>query len=230
MNKIIIGIVCIACAIGFSTCELEEEKPTPTRELMQGVWEITEAYDTETGDTITGKTKVLYSGIHLSSDGTVISTAGPLVTYLVYGDSKWTEISSIVDQVFNYANLSFNGGEYFTKDDRVFDRFTLEMKLEGIGGSKSLEDILSIFNIEVKWLKTVVYHKFLNVEIEVDEDNPDYMVWTFDSVTTTSYNTKDYTGTPVFWGGWTAPFRKCKWVLEKRSKSLEELVKEASNK
>ncbi len=230
MNKIIIGFVCIAFAIGFSTCELEEEKPTPTRELMQGVWEITEAYDLEADDTITDKTTVLYSGIHLSSDGTVISTAGPLVTYLVYGDSKWTQISSIVDQVFNYANLSFNGGDYFTKDDRVFDRFTLEMKLEGIGGSKSLEDLLSIFNINEEWMKTVVHHKFYDVKIEVDEDDPDYMVWTFDETTTPSYNTYDYKGDPLTWSGWTAPFRKCKWVLEKRSKSLEELVKEASNK
>lgn len=228
--KHILPFIGISLMMVFTTCEwLEEQKakPEPTRDLMLGVWEISEAIDLETGDTITGKTKVLYSGLHLSSDNTVISTTGPLVTYLVYGDTKWTEISSIIDEVFNYADLSFNGGEFFTSNERTFDRFTFEPKLEGIGGSKSLEDIMDVFNIHAEWMNTVVYHKFIDVKVEINGTNPNHMVWTFDDSTITSYNIKNQHGEPVAWEGYTAPFRKCKWIMEKRSKSLKDLVREA---
>ncbi len=218
----------IIAVIAVSVLSCEKDAPTPTKTRMEGVWLVTAAYDSA-GNDIMDKFQnplIPITAFWLWSDNTVVSASGPMTTYIVYGDSKWTEISSIVDQIFNYANLSFNGGEYFVADG-VVDRFALEMKLEGIGGSSTLVEILNIFNIQAEWLKTVVYHKFLDVKVEFNEAN-DVMTWEFDSQTWAKYNMKDSNGEYVLWGGWPiSKFSKCKFVLSKKSRTLNDLVTEA---
>jgi len=215
--------------ISFSLLSCEKDAPTPTKSRMEGaVWVVTEAYDSS-GANILDKFQnpiIPITAFHLSSDNTVLSTAGPMVTYLVYGDSKWTEVSAVVDQIFNYANLSFNGGEYFVADG-VVDRFALEMKLEGVGGSNTLETILNIFNIQAQWLETVVYHKFLDVKVSFNDAN-DRMTWEFDNTTWAKYNMKDSYGEYILWGGWpVTKFSKCKFILDKKTKKLDDIVSEA---
>jgi hypothetical protein len=219
--------IVVLLAAFFVSCE--KDAPTPTKARMEGaVWLVTEAYDSS-GTSIMDKFEnplIPITAFYLASDNTVLSTAGPMVTFLVYGDNRWTQISSVIDQVFNYAGLNFNGGEYFVADG-VVDRFTLEMKLEGIGGSNTLETILNIFNIQAQWLETVVYHKFLDVQVSFNQDNT-RMTWQFDTRTWAKYNMKDQYGEYVLWGGWpVTKFSKCKFVLDKKTKSLEDMVEDA---
>ncbi len=205
----------------------DEAPPVPTKTRMEGTWEVVEAYDTEKDTSILKKVKVLYLGFHLSSDNTINSTAGPMTTYLVYGDSKWTEISSTIDRIWDYTEYNTNGGEFFIESG-VTDRFTIEMKLEGIGGSSTIKDILEIVGVNAEFLETVVYHKFMDVEVTFNDDFTQ-MTWDFDETTFTEYNIKNQYGNYVLWEGWNAPFRKCKFVLEKRSKDLKDLLIEANN-
>jgi len=217
----------------FSSCDLENEPdPTPTKTLMEGVWEVTEAY--ADGDTanIIDNFKVLKKippFFHLSSDGTVISTAGPMISYIVYGETflaKLSQVTSIIDQIFNYFGLDFNGGEFFIATG-VVNRFTLEMKLEGIAGTNTLKDILTIFGIQAEFLETVVYHKYKNVKVSFQDKSNSIMVWEFDSQTIAEYNTKDQFGTYILWQGWSInTFSKSKFVLIKKIKSVQDLVSE----
>ena len=216
----------------FSSCDLEDEpEPTPTKTLREGVWEVTEAYDNDSTD-ILNNFKVLNKippFFHLSSDGTVISTAGPMILYVVYNEtflSKLSLIISTIDQIFNYFNLNFNGGEFFIASG-VVDRFTLEMKLEGVAGTSTLKDILTVFGIQAEWLETVVYHKYKNVKVSFQGSTNSIMIWEFDNQTIAEYNTKDQFGTYVFWQGWPVnTFSKSKFVLTKKTKSLQDLVNE----
>lgn len=210
-----------------ASCKKEKDE-TPTKTKMEGVWVVKEAYDS-TGTDILNKVQnnlIPVTAFYLSSDNTVLSTGGPMATYLVYGDSKWTQISAQIDQIFNYANLTFNGGEFFVADGTP-DRFALELKLEGIGGTSTLVEILNIVGIQAEWLKEVVYHKFINVGVSFNETNTQ-MTWVWDSQTTARYNMKDQYGDYVLWGGWPInKFSKCKFVLEKKSKSLNDVTTEA---
>ena len=214
-----------------SACEKEEDPPIPTKTYMEGVWEVTEAYDYDSASTdildnftILGKIPPFF---HLSSDGTVISTAGPMISYIVYGETflaKLSQITSIIDQIFNYFGLDFNGGEFFIATG-VVDRFTLEMKLEGIAGTSTLKDILSIFGIQAEFLETVVYHKFMDVKVSFQDKSNNIMVWEFDDQTVAEYNIKDQYGTKILWYGWPiSNFSKCKFVLTKKTKSVQDLV------
>lgn len=213
-------------AVTLFSCE--KDAPTPTKTLMEGVWVVKDALDSN-GTSIIDKFQnpmIPLTAFYMGSDNTVLSTAGPMVTYLVYGDNKWTEISAIIDQTFNYANLTFNGGEFFVADG-VVDRFTLEMKLEGIGGSHTLETILSFFNMDAQWLSRVVYHKFLDVAVEFNEAH-DVMTWELDANTWAKYNYKDSQGEYLLWYGWpVSKFSKCKFILEKKSRTLNDIVSDA---
>ncbi len=209
-----------------TSCKKEEEIPTKTK--MEGIWVVTEAYDSS-GTNIMDKIQnsaIPITAFWLTSDNSISSTAGPMTTFIVYGDNKWTEISSKIDQIFNYANLSYNGGEYFVADGTP-DRFTIELKLEGIGGTSTLVEILNIFNIQAEWLKEVVYHKFMDVAVSFNETN-DQMTWEWDNTTTARYNMKDQYGNYVLWEGWPInKFSICRFVLTKKSKTLNDLVTEA---
>ncbi len=209
-------------AIFISSCNVDE---TPTKTRMEGVWTVSHVYDAA-GTDHASQLNFPITAFHLSSDNTVISTAGPLTMFVVYGDSKYVQIASDIDQVFNYAGLDFNGGEYFV-DGGVVDRFTLEMKLEGLPGQHSLTTLLDMLGITQDYLDMVIYHKFMNVGIYFDEDNST-MTWIFDDQTTAVYNTKDNYGNYLLWSGWpVSNFTRCTVVLEKQVKDLTQVVTDA---
>ena len=192
---------------------------------MEGVWVVSEAYD-ENGDTITKKIAFPISAFHLSSDNTVISTGGPMFMHIVYGNNKYTTIASSIDQVFNYAGLDFNGGEFFVGGG-VQDRFTMEMKLEGLPGQKTLTTLLDLIGITQDYLDVVVYHKFKDVKVSFENDYQT-MIWEFDAATQAVYNTKNNYGEYVLWEGWpVANFMKGRFVFQKRSTDLNEVVTNA---
>jgi len=227
MKKHLLFIASLAFLFAFSGCDLLQEE-TPTKTQMEGTWEVTKAVDLGTGQDITSRVNFPITAFHLSSDGTIISTAGPLIMYIVYGDSKYVQIASDIDQVFNYASLDLNGGEFFI-DGGVQTRFTLEMKLEGLPGQKALTTLLELIGIGNDYLDVVVYHKFMNVKIDVSEDG-NTMYWEIDDATTAVYNTKDNYGNYVLWHGWPVNnFSNVQITLEKRVKDIRDLIEEAGN-
>ncbi len=54
------------------------------------------------------------------------------------------------------------------------------------------------------------------------------MVWEFDDLTFAEYNMKDIHGYYVLWQGWPVNnFSKCRFVLNKKTKTLKTVVEEA---
>lgn len=218
-----ITILFFATTLLITSCEKDQ---TPTKTLMEGVWTVSHVYDTD-GNDQASKFNFPITAFHLSSDNTVIAAASPLIMYVVYGDNKYTQIAADIDQVFNYAGLDFNGGEFFI-DGGVVDLFTLEMKLEGLPGQKSLTTLLDMLGIAQDYLDMVVYHKFMDVGISFSNDN-NTMTWTIDNNTKAVYNTKDNHGNYVLWGGWPVNnFTRCRIVLEKQTKDITQVVQDAS--
>lgn len=224
MSNLILILAISIITVGFSSCLKEE---TATKSLMEGVWEVTEAYN-ENGEDILTQVSFPVTAFHLSSDNTVISTAGPMIMYIVYGKNKYTEIASKIDQVMNYASLSFNGGEFFVGGG-VQNRFTLEMKLEGLPGQKTLTTLLDMLGVTNDYWDLVIYHKFMDVYVEINDANKEMMIIEFDNSTKAVYNTKDSYGNYILWQGWPVEnFSKCRFVLTKRVKDLKDLVTEHS--
>ncbi len=223
--KIRIIIYFIISSFFLVSCELFQEEP-PTKSSMEGVWEVTSVI-TSSNQEIVQNLKFPILAFHLSSDNTVISTAGPLVMYIVYGENKYAQISSHIDQVFNYASLSFNGGEFFVGGGTQ-SRFTLEMKLEGVGGVSALTTLLELIGINPTFRVPIIYHKFMDVKVSFAEKY-ETMILELDGTTTAVYNTKDSYGNYVLWQGWPVDnFQRCKITLQKRSKDIRDLVQEAS--
>lgn len=227
-RKFIILISFVFITAVFSSCEeLEQSKP-PTKNSMEGVWKVTQVINS-TGQDITPQLSYPVVGFHLSSDGTVISSAGPLIMYIVYGQSKYTQIASMIDQVFNYSSLSFNGGEFFIGGGQQ-ESFTLEMKLEGLPGQKSITELLDIIGIGNAYLDVVIYHKFMNVGVSFSKDYKT-MTWIFDSYTQAVYNKKDQYGNYVLWNGWPVDnFQHCQITLSKQTVELRDLINMAKKK
>jgi hypothetical protein len=198
------------------------EDETPTKTKMEGVWEVTAVYD-EDGTNITNKVECPVVAFYLASDNTILSTAGPLFMYIVYGDSKYTTIAATIDQYFGYTSLDFNGGEFFVGGGQQ-DRYTIEMKLEGLPGQKTLTELLDLLGITQDYLDLVIYHKFMDVKISFNTTD-DEMTWEIDDQTTAVYNTKDNYGNYVLWQGWPVNnFSKCRIILKKRSVELKDVV------
>ena len=226
MKRILYSILGLLLLISFNACDLIQDEP-PTKTQMEGTWMLTQAIDLNSGEDITSRVNFPITAFHLSSDGTIISTASPLIMYIVYGDSKYTQIAGYIDQVFNYASLDLTGGEFFIGGG-VQDRFTLEMKLEGLPGQKALTELLSLIGIGNDYLDLVVYHKFMDVKVEFSEDY-NTMIWTIDGITTAAYNSKDNYGNYVLWNGWPInTFSNVKITLEKRVKDIRDLIEDAS--
>jgi len=221
-NSYSLLISLLAITISFSSCIKDQ---TPTKTVMEGVWEVTEAYN-EKGEDILSKVSFPVVGFQLSSDNTVISTAGPMIMYIVYGDNKYTQIASKIDQVMNYATLNYNGGEFFIGGG-VQNRFTLEMKLEGLPGQQTLTTLLNLLGVTNDYWDVVIYHKFIDVGVSFADDNKT-MTWNIDDKTTALYNTKDSQGNYVLWGGWPVNnFTRCSIVLTKQTKDLNQVVTDA---
>lgn len=222
--------LCLSLSV-LSGCSLFEDiisTSTPTKTKMEGVWEVTAAYDDQ-DNWILDKINFPLTLFSLSSDNSVTSTAGPMTMYLVYGGSKYTTIASKIDQVFNYTGADITGGEWFIEGGNV-DRFTLEMKLEGLPGQKSLTELLGMLNIGNDYLDVTVYHKFRDIKVTFESNSDSVMTWDFDFETSAVYNTKDKYGDLILWNGWPAnSFSRCRFVLKKRVKDLKDIIKDAGD-
>ena len=222
------GALCSLLTIGCNLInwdDLLEQDPTKTR--MEGVWEVTEAYN-EDGESILDSISIPVTLFHLQGNQGLISTAGPMTTYLVYGGSKYATVASKIDQIFNYANIEPGDGEWFIEGGQV-TRFTIELKLEGIPGQSSLTDLLGWLGIGGDYLDMVIYHKFIGVKVTFDDWIDTVMTWEFDNSTEAVYNIKDKTtGDYKPWSEWsTDKFSRCKFVLNKRSKDIDDLIRDA---
>jgi hypothetical protein len=212
----------IIVALFLSSCE---KTKTPTKTLMEGIWTVKHLYDAS-GNEQVNKVNFPITAFWLTSDNSISSTSAPMMMYVVYGNNKYTQIASDIDQVFNYLGVDYTGGEYFVGDG-VVDRFTLEMKLQGLPGQHALTELLALLNINADFLDQVVYHKFMDVGIAFADDN-NTMTWTIDDNTTALYNTKNNYGNYVLWGGWPVNnFTRCTIVLEKQVKDLNQVVLDA---
>ncbi len=221
----ILLLIVSSFAIIFSSCEDLFLEETPTKTRMQGIWKVTEVYN-ENDSLITDRFEFPITAFWLSDDNGVVSTSGPLMMYIVYGDNQYTNIFSKIDQVFDYTGLNYNSGEFFVASG-VQERFTLEMKLEGLPGQDALTDLLIMIGINASWLETIVYHKFMDVKVDFLSDET--MMWTFDVTTFAQYNMKDQYGNYVLWEGWpVSGFQRVTIVLEKQIKSLNDIVIEAT--
>jgi hypothetical protein len=226
--KKILPFIAVIITLLFSSCELEEP---PTKILMQGTWELTEAYD-ENGNDIIKQLAFPVSAIQLTDDNGLLGTQGPMFTYVVYGGSKWVEISGKIKQAFDYANFRFNTGEFFVEAGTV-DRFTVEAKLQATAIAGGLKDILETLGVGQGWVQQIIYHKFVDVKVtfprpgDITSKERNTMVWEFDNKTAAFYNYKDSKGNIVVWNGWpTDTFTRGKFVFTKRVKGLNDLVQE----
>jgi hypothetical protein len=222
-------ILVIVFSVIFSGCEVEEP---PTKVLMQGTWELTEAYDDD-GYDILNSVAFPVSAIQLTDDNGMLGTQGPMFTYVVYGGSKWIEVSGKIKQAFDYANFRFNTGEFFVEGGNP-DRFTVEAKLQATAVAGGLSDILTALGIGQGWIQQVIYHKFINVKVTFPKSElgslskeRNTMIWEFDNQTTGAYNYKDSQGNNLVWLGFpTESFTKSKFVFTKRTKGLNDIVRE----
>lgn len=207
-----------------NSCQ-EEEKPVPTKEKMQGVWEVTEAYDDQNNSIMPNINHLAPTYIQMDDKNSVNSSAGPMFMYLVYGKSNFISITSKLDEAFKYADLSLTEGEFFISDEDYEDRFTVEIKMK-FPTMETLTTILELMGIEPpKLFDAVIYHKFLDVHVTIPEEDPNTMVWEFDATTYTNYNVKDEKGYYVPWSLIDVPFTKGRFVFTKRVESLVDLVK-----
>lgn len=81
---------------------------------MQGNWELTSAVDAS-GQDIRSKVAFPVTVMQLTDDNGMVGTIGPMFMYVVYGDSRRVDIAGAIDQVFDYANLRSNTGEFFVE-------------------------------------------------------------------------------------------------------------------
>lgn len=219
----LVGII----AIAFTSCD---EVKTPTHELMQGVWEVTEAYDANDSSIMGNVTHLCPTYVTLDDANGVISTAGPMFMYVVYGKSNFVKVTSKLDEAFKYADLTLTNGEFFMNKDEVVDRFTIEMKLK-FPTVQTITSILDLMGLGLpSFMEPVIYHKFMDVKVEIDDSNKEMMVWTFDAQTSAVYNVKDEYGNYVSWSGMPVEdFQKCTFVLTKKVGDIESLVTESYN-
>lgn len=215
----------------FSHCGLLDEMiltEEPTQKRMLGIWKVTEATD-ESGEDIMRKINFPATVFQLGNDNSYISTSGPMATHLVYsGDSKYAEVASKVDQVFDYTDLEvFDNGEWFIENG-IVSRFTILFKLEGVPGVSSLENILSIIGVYIPNLRQIIYHKFIDVKVTFESD--DIMIWEFDDQTETDYYTVDGKGDRKPISLSTDRFSRARFVLTKQVKNLQDLITEAVQK
>jgi hypothetical protein len=230
--KIILASIILTSIVFIFTSCVKEETETPTNELMQGVWELEQV--TENGLDISDQfVGVFPTYIHMDDMNSVNSTAGPLFMYIVYGKSKFVNISSQIDNVFNYTNLTFTEGEWFIDKNEVVDNFTIEMKLKfpGAGTITTLLDAMGITlgGVVDDILDAIIYHKFRNVRVDISDPDPNTMIWEFDDFVTAQYNSKDSQGDYILYQGSgfsTDSYSRCKLVFTKKVKTLTQLVQE----
>jgi hypothetical protein len=238
MKKPILFFLFAVSSLVWTSCKKE---PTATKILMQGNWELTAATDAA-GNDILNKVAFPVTVIQLTDDNGMLGTHAPLATRVVYGDSKWTQISGRINQIFDYANFRLNTAEYFVGEG-VVDNFTVEFKLQATAlAGGALTDILNIMGVGNGWLQQTVYHKFTNVKITIpgqndvkysfanssstQSENLNTMIWEFTDNTQAFYNYKDAQGNLVLWGGWpVASFSKGTFTWTKRTQGVNDIIK-----
>lgn len=224
-------ILVLALAAFFSSCEELIDDPTPTHELMQGVWELTQAYDSNDNNFLEDVSNLDVPNLmYLNGTNGVTSTSAPLFMYIVYGKSRFVEVSSTLDNIFSYGSSDFGltQGEWSLTKNKVTDHFAIEMKMK-FPTAQSIDNILNLMGINSPaFIEAVIYHKFKNVHVEIDEENPNIMYWHFDDETIPEYNYKNENLDYVSWTGVQVnSFSRCSLTFEKRVSSIEQIVDEA---
>ena len=224
--------IVISIAFLFSSCKKEKE-PTPTNQLMEGVWKVVEVRDANDSNVTTKVSPLLVPNlIQFNSTNGVISTSGPLFMYIVYGDSKFMNIASQLDQAFKYSDSNFGltEGEWGILKEKVTDNFTIEMKLK-FPTVQTIEDILNMMGINPPaFFESVIYHKFMKVKVQIDDNNKDEMWWDFNNETIPEYNIKDQYLHYVLWTGVsTSSFSRCRVRLQKQVSTIQQMVTDAYN-
>jgi len=208
----------VICTLFLNSCEKTE---TATRTRMQGNWQLTFARDAA-GNDIKQKVAFPVTVLQLTYDNGMVGTLSPMFMYIVYGDNKWVQIASKIDQVFDYANFRFNTGEFFV-DPGVQESFTVEAKLQATALAGGLIDILTLAGVDATWFQQVVYHKFINVSVSFADD--DHMTWEFTDATQPVYNYKDGQGNYVLWQGVPInSFTRGTFAFTRRTQTLNEIV------
>ncbi len=239
MKQTVFRVVLVATLLsgmllGFNSCE-EFDNPKPTHELMQGVWKIDAVYDKQGNDITEKVTTILPAYIHLDDKNSINSTCGPLFMYVVYGKSRFVNVISRIDEVFDYADLSLTEGEWFIKKGGQTHLFTCEIKMK-FPGMNTLEEILSdMGGINLgfvdQMIESVIYHKFMDVDVDINEANSNKMVWSINDKTVPAYNIKDEYGNYVLWNGVSLDaYSRCEIHWVKQSKTLDQLIKENFNR
>lgn len=229
------GIIFILMAALFMpSCE-DPEDPTPTNELMEGVWEVSAIYDEDNVGILDSITLFFPVFFHLDDVNSVNSTAGPLFMYIVYGGSRFINVVSKFDDIFKYVDFQLTEGEWFIDKNKVVDNFTVEIKMR-FPTMETLDEVFQLLNLDLPEIvedaiDIVIYHKFKFVSIDIGDENPDVMVWEFTDAVVPTYNTKDQYGDPVLYTGISVnEFSRCRIVFQKKVKSILDLVGEAAGK
>jgi hypothetical protein len=206
---------------------------------MLGTWELTEATDQD-GNDILSKLAFPVTAIQITDKNEIIGTHSPLVTRLVYGDSKWNNLSAQMNQWFDYAGGQFSKAEYQIGSGTE-SSLTIEFKLEATASGKSgMQEILDIMGVDSSWKQTTVYHRFNNIKVTIpgqfDKANATgsaaaqtgkfkTMTWEFNTKTAAYYNYHDASGRVLTWGGWPVDsFGKLKLTWTRSSLSVSDIV------
>jgi hypothetical protein len=222
-------VIMIVTGIMFFTgCE-DPEEPTPTNQLMEGVWEVKSIHNAEDVDRKEEIAAFFPHWLHLDDVNSVNSTLGPMFMWIVYGDSRFIDVTSKIDEVFKYADLQLTEGEWFIDKNKVVDNFTVEIKMK-FPGMETLTEIFDIFNLNLPEvvedaMGIIIYHRFKYVGIDINDENPDKMVWSFTDRVEPRFNTKDQYGDPVLYQGLDVnTFSRCTIVFERKAKSITDLI------
>ena len=227
-------IALLSTGFVFNSCEKEEDPPTPTNELMEGkVWEVTAVYDENDSNITQDVNSYFPTYIHLDDANSLNSTAGPMFMYLVYGKSKFINVTSKFDEVFKYADLQMTEGEWFIDKNKVVDNFTLEVKMR-FPTAETFNEVFQLLNVTppeivADAIDIIVYHRFKFVNVDINEASPDKMTWRVTGSVEANYYTKDQYGDPVVWVGMSPDlFSHMTIQLDKRAGSLTDLVTAAA--
>ncbi len=198
--KNVVKLAVLALLVGmFSGCDfiLDPEAPTPTETLMQeNMWEVTAVYDENDpykniADSLRlglGNAEVPFV-FNMKDLNDFNSTAGPLFLYLVYGDSKWTNIAGKVDQVFDYLDADAIASGTWGLGSGVVSTFMFEVKLQPPGFNSLVSVIEDLFGLQAFSQKIDKYalHKFKKVEVSFEGDK---MIWEVTDQVETEYTTQ----------------------------------------
>ncbi len=199
--KNVVKLAVLALLVGmFSGCDfiLDPEAPTPTKAQMKDMWKVTAVYDNDAPkENIVESLQLGLGDVHvpfifnMKDKNDFNTTAGPLFLYMVYGDSKWTQITGQIDQVFDYADKDAISSGTWALGDEVEETFMIEVKLQPPGFGSLVSVIERIFGASSFSQKMDQYalHMFKFVEVSFEGDK---MIWKITESTETEYYTETF--------------------------------------